>query len=208
MPDKMLNVPYLVQPTPITCQSTCLKMYASYLASRLAMSVEGAEASISDIWKTINTGDERPVKGRNSYRNMSWWLKNNFPMYKFSVENTKDVDSAIEFIAMRIGEGFPVMVSTNHSRTAGHIILVIGYKSFSVGQCSDTTFICHDPYGKFNPQLNSDEYGKLRFNRGMSMLNGGQTGPGKAITYDHSGIQRIRNDKHSSGTFFMISGFY
>ena len=39
---KILDVPYLTQPTPITCQSTCLKMYAKYLEQKLQMSSLGA----------------------------------------------------------------------------------------------------------------------------------------------------------------------
>ena len=64
---KALAVPYYTQPTPITCQSTCLKMYSKYLETKRSMSNIGANKNIEDIWKEINTGTERPVQVRNSY---------------------------------------------------------------------------------------------------------------------------------------------
>ena len=66
-------------------------------------------------------------------------------------------------------------------------------------------FICHDPYGKFDPQLHSKVFGKRRYEGGMSLANGGEHGPGKAVIYDYDGIRRIRKDKHSTGKFFMIT---
>jgi hypothetical protein len=37
-------------------------------------------------------------------------------------------------------------------------------------------------------------------------LEGGEVGPGKGVVYDYNGIRRIRADKHSNGTYFLISG--
>src|SRR5437870_1290666 len=68
---KILDVPYLTQPTPITCQSTCLKMYAKYLEQKLQMSSLGAEKTVQEIWKEINEDPNRPSKVRNSYDNFS-----------------------------------------------------------------------------------------------------------------------------------------
>ena len=105
-----------------------------------------------------------------------------------------------------IDHGYPVMVSTNHSRTDGHIILVIGYENFEPSMSSRAVkFVCHDPYGKFNPGLKSKLFGKHRFDTGMSLATGGEIGPGKGLRYDYDAIRRVRNDKHSSGTYFLVS---
>jgi hypothetical protein len=202
---KTLAVPYYIQPTPITCQSTCLKMYSKYLETKRAMSNIGANKTIEDIWKEINTGTERPAQVRNSYTNMKWWLEKYFHPTKFEIKSTIDADNAIEQVATSIDRGYPVMVSTNHDRTAGHIILVIGYAGYAQNRGNpNVQFICHDPYGKFDPQLASRQYGKRRYESGMSLQTGGEFGPGKAIQYDYDGIRRIRQDKHSSGKFYLI----
>jgi len=181
-------------------------MYAHYLSGRLAMSSMALGLSIPEIWKEINEGADRPSKARNSYQNMVWWLKKYFPNYKFTVKDTRNTDEAMDYAVNKINQGFPLMVSTNHSRTAGHIILVIGYKNYYANQSSPVEFMCHDPYGKFDPQLKSKLYGKKRYTGGMSLEGGGEVGPGKAVTYDYEGIRRIRTDKHSNGTYFLISG--
>ena len=205
MADKVLNVPYFTQPTSNTCQSTCLKMYAHYLANKLAMSSPVHGLTIEEIWKEINTGNERPAKGRNAYRNMVWWLGKYFPHYEFKTRKTRDTDEAMAYAVNRLEAGFPLMVSTNHRRTAGHIILVVGYRNFEKNQCRNVDFVCHDPYGKFDPSLGSRIYGKRRYSRGMSLAEGGEVGPGKGVTYDHQGIRRIRSDKHSNGTYFLMA---
>jgi hypothetical protein len=206
MAEHLLAVPYITQPTAITCQSTCLKMYGLYLSNRLAMSsvVQGME--IAEVWKEINTSADRPSRNRNSYENMVWWLKKYFPMYEFSVTSTRHTEKAMSYVVEKIDSGFPVMVSTNHEGTSGHIILVVGYSGVEKYQCSNIKFFCHDPYGKFNPQLRSKAYGKRRFEGGSSLLEGGEVGPGKGVVYDYNGIRRIRADKHSNGTYFLISG--
>jgi len=205
MGDKVLNVPYLTQPTSITCQSTCLKMFGLFMCSKLSISspIEGMQ--IQDIWIDLNEGQGRPSTGRNSYENIAWWLNKHFGPYRFQVKSLKNVDDAMRHIVSKIDLDFPVMVSTNHSRTDGHIILVIGYIGHSHDTCSNTSFLCHDPYGKFNPKLGSKLYGKRRFEGGVSLADGGEVGPGKSVTYDYEGIRRIRKDKHSSGTYWMIS---
>jgi hypothetical protein len=136
---------------------------------------------------------------------MKWWLKKHFSPQRFRVFQTDYVQTAMNFVKRQIDAGFPIMVSTNHDRTAGHIILVIGYRS-TPGQVSGgVDFVCHDPFGKFDPQLGSHQYGKRRYEGGMSLSAGSEHGPGRAVVYDHDGIRRIRADKHSSGKFFMIS---
>lgn len=205
MADKTLPVPYLTQPTSNTCQSTCLKMFAMYLADRIGVSSPVETMPILDIWKKINEGKDRPSKERNSYANMAWWLHAQFPMYRFSVDSTVSPEDAMLRIVKKIDRGFPVIVSTNHAHTAGHIIMVIGYKGAEQFASSNISFVCHDPYGKFNPSLHSHMFGKHRFDGGSSQLNGGELGPGKGVIYDYDGIRRIRTDKHSSGTFFLLS---
>jgi hypothetical protein len=204
---KVLDVPYLVQPTAITCQSTCLSMFAQFLEKKLMMSTPAGGVGIQEIWAEINTSRDRPAQERNSYQNMRWWLEKYFtPPFQFEVKSTKNVDEAILEVVAHIDKGFPVMVSTNHERTDGHIILVIGYEGYTPGVCDpNVRFVCHDPYGKFGPQLHSKLYGKRRFEGGMSLQGGGQVGPGKAVQYDYQGIKRIRSDKHSTGTYYLVS---
>ena len=202
---RVLDVPYLVQPTSITCQSTCLKMFAKYLAKKTFVSNPGAVKPIQDIWKEINTGTARPAQVRNSYQNMIWWLGKYFVPKRFQVTRLTTVDAAVRKVVHCIDQGYPVMVSTNHSRTSGHIILVIGYATSTGSSPPDTNFICHDPYGKFDPQLFSKTYGKRRYEGGGSLSSGGEMGPGKNVVYDSDGIRRIRKDKHSTDSFFLIS---
>jgi hypothetical protein len=203
---RILDVPYFTQPSPITCQSTCLKMFAKYLEQRMQMSSAGAEKSVYEIWKEINEDPERPSKVRNSYENFSWWLQKYFGSRRFEVKSSRSVDEAIQLVVRYIDHGYPVMVSTNHSRTDGHIILVVGYENFEPSMSSArVNFVCHDPYGKFNPALGSKLFGKRRFDTGMSLMSGGEIGPGKGLRYDYDAIRRVRRDKHSSGTYFLVS---
>lgn len=100
---------------------------------------------------------------RNSYGNMKWWLEKYFHPRKFHILNLVNVDDAIRQVIKHIDYGYPVMVSTNHARTSGHIILVIGYETSLGVSTPDVKFICHDPYGKFDPQLLSRQYGRNRY---------------------------------------------
>ena len=202
----MLDVPYLIQPTPITCQSTCLSMFAKYLEKKIAIPTAAGDLGIQEIWNAINTSKDRPSKERNSYQNMRWWLAKYFtPPFEFEIKSTKNADEAIDNVVGHIDVAFPVMASTNHEWTYGHIILVIGYEEYAPESCSSVRFICHDPYGKFNPQLHSKDYGKRRLQGAMCFWSGGEVGPGKAVSYNYQGIRRSRFDKHSAGTYFMIS---
>jgi hypothetical protein len=205
MSQQILDVPYYTQPTSNTCQSTCLKMYGEYLAKRSMQSSIVQGMSINEIWEEINGSAERPSQIRNSYQNFVWWLKKYFAQYQFSIKETKNTPEAVNYVVQKIDEGFPVMVSTNHANSSGHIILVVGYRNKQEYLNSALEFICHDPYGKFNPQLGSDLYGGKRYTQGISLFQGGEVGPGKAVIYNYEGIQRIRSDKHSSGTFFLIA---
>lgn len=208
----VLNVPFFVQPTPETCQSTCLKMMAAYLDVR--SNRPQVFRSVDQIWQAINTGTQRPEQVRNSYENMRWWLAREFPNFHFRVDGTQNERTAITTVIRSLESGFPLMISTNHMRTSGHIILIIGYRvdirSLMSGMpasanANNTKFICNDPYGKFNPSLQSHQWGTNRWESGMC-IPGGHIGPGKSVEYDISGIRRIRSDKHSPNTFYFIYG--
>ena len=55
-------MPYFAQPTGVTCQSTVLKMIATYLEQNVVYQSTGAaDRAIQDIWKDINEGPNRPV---------------------------------------------------------------------------------------------------------------------------------------------------
>ena len=203
--DRILDVPYLTQPTSITCQSTCLKMYGMYLASLSAISSPVDVMSILAIWKEINEGQGRPSQERNAYVNMAWWLHKYFSQFDFSVASTKNPDEAMARVVKSVDAKYPVIVSTNHSATDGHIILIVGYTGSWRGASSNVNFVCHDPYGRFNPALGSREFGAKRYDGGSSRQSGGEVGPGKGVVYDYNGIRRIRMDKHSSGTYFLVS---
>jgi len=203
---KILDVPYFAQPTSVTCQSTCLKMFAEYMERKMLMSSRGAAKTVNEIWKEINEDPNRPSKTKNSYDNFRWWLQKYFSPLGFEVKSSKSTDEAIRLMVRYIDHGYPVMVSTNHSRTDGHIILVIGYENFDPSMSSPAVkFVCHDPNGKFNPGLQSKLFGKRKLEGGMSLAKGGESGPGKGVRYDYDGIRRLRKDQHSSGTYFLIS---
>jgi len=60
----MLDVPYLIQPTPITCQSTCLSMFAKYLEKKIAIPTAAGDLGIQEIWNDINTSWLRGICAR------------------------------------------------------------------------------------------------------------------------------------------------
>jgi hypothetical protein len=107
MADKILNVPYLMQPTSNTCQSTCLKMYAHYLASKIAISSIVHGLLITDIWKEINESEDRPSQLRNPYENMVWWFNKYFPHYSFAVKDTRNTDEAMSHVVGKINLRIP-----------------------------------------------------------------------------------------------------
>lgn len=162
---KVLPVPYFIQPTAITCQSTVLKMVAAYLDQYLNKNVK--YRNVLKIWRTINKSANRPIKMRNHYLNMKQWLENEFPnIFDFPMKRTVNPKKAVSLVIKIINAGFPVIASTNHTRTKGHVILIIGYKlnysrseySRSVHNEHNTLFVCHDPYGRFDPRLKSNKY--------------------------------------------------
>ena len=203
---KALPVPYYVQPTDITCQSTCLKMFAAYLEERLMVSTGAGERQIGDIWTDINIGTKRPVKARNAHANMKWWLETHFPRVKFEYVTTVDSVAALSSIVGFIDKGFPVMMSVSHASVKGHIILVIGYENYRPNQSSpDFSLVVHDPYGRFDPSLSERLFGKKRWDRGMSLMSGGESGPGANLRLPLDGVSRHRSGDASRGTFYLLS---
>lgn len=168
-----------------------------------------------EIKNEINTGQGRPSNTYNSHANMKWWLERQFPGIEFRYDDTTDVLTAHQKICASIDHGFPVMVSTNHSLTGGHIVVVVGYGTRDGGfhirgpvpANSNAIFACHDPFGRFNPADSAIRvYGKDRWKSGMTLIDpsDGEFGPGKFVTYDIEGIRRIRNDQHSQNHFFLL----
>lgn len=205
---RVLQVPYFSQPTSNTCQSTVLKMMATYLEQNVVRASTGAaDRDILTIWKDINENSKRPEKARNAHANMKWWLESNFPSLKFKYLQTNHEDQALESIVRFIDGGFPVLVSISHARVPGHIVLVIGYENyFSNMSSTDFRLVVHDPYGRFDPSLLSNLYGKKRFDGGASLLCGGETGPGKSNRLPVTGAGRQRVGDTVRGTYYLLAG--
>jgi hypothetical protein len=204
---KTLNVPYFAQPTSITCQSTVLKMFATYLEQNVVYQSTGAaDRQILDIWKDINQADDRPSKLRNAHTNMQWWLQKHFPSVHFEYSNTNQEDRAVEGIVHHIDAGFPVLVSVSHARVPGHIILVVGYENYvPMASSMDFHLVAHDPYGQFDPTLLSKLFGKRRFEGGMSLMGGGERGPGKNNKIPLHSASRQRAGDSQRGTWYLLS---
>jgi len=205
---RILQVPYFVQPTPITCQSTVLKMMSSYLEDRVVMASTGAaERNILDIWKDINEDPNRPVKVRNAHANMKWWLEKHFSTLKFKYMQLTKEDLALQAIIGFIDSGFPVLVAVNHARVEGHIILVVGYENYERNLSSrDFRLVVHDPYGRFDPFLLSSLYGGKRFTGGASLMSGGETGPGQGTRLPITAVSRQRIGDSQRGTYYLLGG--
>lgn len=203
----VLPVPYFTQPTAITCQSTCLKMIATYLEqSVVRQSTGGAAREIQEIWKDINESQERPVKMRNAHANMKWWLEKHFPTLGFEYLTLTDEVQAIEKLISFIDGRMPVLMSVSHARVAGHIILVVGYENYvQFSSTPDFNLVVHDPYGRFDPSLTSKAYGKLRWLGGMSLADGGEVGPGQSLRLNLASVGRQRRTDTRRGTYYLLS---
>jgi hypothetical protein len=203
----LLNVPYFIQPTGITCQSTCLKMYASYLEQNVVFeSTGGADRDILEIWKDVNQGKERPSQYRNAHVNFKWWLESYFPTLKFFYGDTKDQLIALDRITTFIDQGFPVLVSVSHIKVDGHIILVVGYENYDpIASRFDFSLIVHDPYGAFDPSLRSKLFGKQRFDGGVCLPDGSEGGPGKNVKLPIESVSRQKSGDAMLGTYYTLS---
>lgn len=205
---KLLKVPYFTQPTDNTCQSTVLKMFATYLEQEV-LKISGGAPNLRpvDIYHTINKDPKRPNKKfTNAHANMKWWLQERFPTLNFQYVTTALEWEAIDAIVGFIDSGFPVLVAVSHANVEGHIVLVLGYENYRENASSvDLRLVVHDPYGAFDPALLSKEYGKQRFDRGMCMQSGGEMGPGTAVRVDPLAASRQRKGDKYKGTFYLIS---
>ena len=204
---KILEVPYFSQPTGVTCQSTVLKMIASYLEENVVLASTGAaDRNILDIWKDINEDPHRPIKNtQNAHLNMKWWLEKHFPNLAFQYTPLQSEALALEAIVRSIDSGFPVLVSVSHARVAGHIILVIGYENYMPNlSSSDFHLVVHDPYGKFDPTLLSNLYGGKRWTGGMSLMSGGEKGPGAGVRLPVPSVGRQRTGDSQRGTYYLL----
>ena len=209
----VLDVPYFTQPDATHCQSACLKMMAAYLEAQSGQPVQ--HRNIGTIKETINGDPNRPVTAyQNHWDNFRWWLEQQFPSLTFTKKVTADEADAMSTIKTSIAARSPVIVSTTHTATSGHIILVVGvlaaglfggYREPSLAPIGEElVFVCHDPYGAFDPQLGDHRHGAKRYEGGYSMADG-EHGPGKGVILDIAGIRRSRpNSPHSQDAFLLI----
>lgn len=213
---RILPVSYFVQPTSNTCQSTCLKMMAYYLEQFvLLQSRGGAALDILNIYKDINESPDRPDKIRdkhnhyvlNTHTNIKWWLQRRFPSLHFYYDHYTDESIAGRKIVQYINSGMPVLMSVSHANVEGHIVLVVGYENYiPVVSSADFHVVVHDPNGKFDPTLLSTLYGKRNnLEGGMSLLEGGQFGPGRNCRLPISSVGRQRRGDEQLGTYYLTS---
>ncbi|MBK8482509.1 MAG: hypothetical protein IPL40_15315 [Proteobacteria bacterium] len=223
-----LPVPYFVQPTPITCQSTCLKMMGAYLdeqEGRASGAKRGVCAlPIQGIWEELNAPkgeDRRPSKLRNAHLNLKWWLEQRFlPRTRFVYWREPDQRVALAKIVRFIDGGVPVLVRVSHSRVRGHIVLIIGYENYAPA-LEDLTarLLVHDPYGRFDPGLADpedptsfaanawgDQAGGGRFRLGRSLIGGGEVGPGMRCALPIAALSRRRAGDPNLGWYYLLSG--
>jgi hypothetical protein len=86
-----------------------------------------------------------------------------------------------------------------------HIILVIGYENYLPNlSSSDFHLVVHDPYGKFDPALLSNLYGGKRWTGGMSLMSGGERGPGAGVRLPVLGVSRQRVGDSQRGTYYLL----
>ncbi len=194
---KILPVPYYGQVSSVQCQSTVLRMYAQYLDRKRGQSGAGGK-QVQDIFNDINTPqgkpDRRPSPVKNAHSNMMWWLEQNYSPLIFHKLESRDSSIAWNTITNSIDRGYPLIASVSHSRVAGHINIIVGYMrapaiNMSFNHASSEVII-HDPYGAFHQSLNSDLHGKKRFDVGMSLLGGGEIGPGRNLVIQLGNVSR------------------
>lgn len=208
---KILKVKYLFQPSSNNCQGTSLKMFATFVG----LKASGKNLTEQAIKTAINTGEKRPVTRKkllddkvkwndklatkNNHENMRWWLENN----SYWVDDKKKrfftkTSQAVAYVKNRIDNNLPVIVSVNHKRVSGHVILAIGYINYNANQPANTKFVCHDPYGDFNPQLTPKKNPRGR-NRKQQVVIEAKflciegAYPGESVILNHNGIRRVKS---------------
>jgi hypothetical protein len=205
---KILPVPYYAQPTDTSCQGTVLKMMATYLERKLAFQIGASMFQPVDIKTTINTDPNRPIlTGVNHHENLRWWLEQKFPTLKAIKLSTPVVSDATDFFVRQIDLGMPVLCSVTHANNnSGHIILVVGFENQRDGMSSmDFQLVAHDPYGAYDPGLNSTMYGSKRWSGGSSLMSGGEAAPGRNVRIPISAPSRQHSGAHSYGQWLLSS---
>lgn len=204
---KVLPVPYFMQPTAITCQSTVLKMMASYLEQFVTKKPGGAlSLSVAAIWSEINESKSRPIKARNAHGNFKWWLEKRFPTLRFEQRTLTDEIAALEYVVAAIDRAQPVLASVSHGRVKGHIVLIVGYVDYMPNMSTPgQAIVVHDPYGAFDPALGSSLWGKRRSEGGMSLLTGGETAPGRNVRLQMASLSRHRVGDPRLGNFEFVT---
>lgn len=215
---KILNVPYKVQPNSNTCQSTCLKMMAMF------SNVPGKNQSIEDIYNTVNKDQDRPEKvpctndssGKekcpNRWGNIVWWWNDkavvNSTQPTMKSFTTEDPTKAIEHIISNLDNNKPLIMSvTNEHAKSGHLVLVLGYKDYLANQSHpDFRIVCHDPNGKFFPELSSELHSGLRHLEGYTNVSGSEMGPGAGVEITIDSLKKInkKSDGECYFAFFVL----
>lgn len=180
------------------------------MAMYIEANVPGRDAAtldIQQIWGDINQSPDRPQQERNSLYNMKWWLEKRYPYLNFVYRETNDLNLARQWIVEFIDNGFPILASVSHTRTKGHIVCIIGYENYDpTVSTTDFHVFVHDPYGRLDPSLFSNAYGNRgRYDWGMCLKSGGETGPGEGVPLSIDAISRHRPDDSNFGTFRLIS---
>jgi hypothetical protein len=205
---KVLPVPYFAQPTGTTCQATVLKMFAFYLQNRIGVNIGAQFLNPEDVKKDVNNNPNRPDKANyNSHANLRWWLEQQFPSKKAINLATPVVSEAHDFFVRQVNGGMPVLCSVTHTNnTTGHIILVVGYENERPGMSSiDFTLVAHDPFGAYDPSLQSPLYGQNRWKGGQSLMSGGESAPGRNVRLPISAPSRQYSGAHSYGQWLLSS---
>jgi hypothetical protein len=187
-------------------------MYATYLQN-IGYVFPTSDDDVVDIHTELGTNPERPNKKyRNGWDNSLWWL-NRYSEENgldFNLEITDNQQQAIARIINSIDNGLPVLLSTNHSKVKGHIIMVVGYINHFNNEGPTAwneglQFVCHDPYGEFHPELLSNLYRNNRYKGAFEEFKGGQHGPGKGVLLSIDALKRMRSDQHTENQYVMIS---
>jgi hypothetical protein len=205
---KILAVPYFAQPTGTTCQGTVLKMFASWLEQKTGYSISAQRLAPEDVKTTINSAAGRPEPNAvNSHANMRWWLEQQFPSLIANKLSTPVVSDATAFFVRQLDANYPVLCSVTHANNnTGHIVLVVGYENYRENMSSfDFQLVVHDPYGAYEPSLQSTLYGQKRWSGGMSLLSGGESAPGKNVRLTLQGASRQFSGAHSYGQWLLSS---
>ena len=213
---KILDVPYKVQPNEKTCQSTCLKMLSMYF------NVPGKEENIENIYDKVNKSPKRPDKTPctvkngdercvNAWENIVWWWNSeaivNTSQIRMKNSTTRDPIEAIEKIVENIDADKPLMMSvTNKNARAGHLVLVIGYTEYLPNQSNPNfKLICHDPYGRFFPELTSELHGEKRYDYGYSKMDGSEFGPGAGVEISIESLKKFNKDSDDNDYYAIFT---